>query len=227
MKNILILSDYLPMDGWGGGVIIRSLTKNHPKTLNLFWTMPISRNDKVTCNNIKILKFHTNHFRGRGILKIILLIETYIFIYNFKKLLKNNHIDLVWIVLGTSYDKLFRIEKLMKRVKIPFHISVHDDPIEEIKKNKKSKATILFQNILEKAASIDVISVRMQEQYKKQYGINSIVVTRCISDDFPQNNKILKDKINILMGGYGNASMPWPNPLPPWGRWPRRRRHRR
>ena len=62
-------------------------------------------------------------------------------------------------------------------------------------------------------ASIDVISVRMQEQYKKQYGINSIVITRCISDDFPQNNKISKDKINILMGGYGNASMPWPNPL--------------
>ena len=46
-----------------------------------------------------------------------------------------------------------------------------------------------------------------------QYKVNSIVITRCIPQDFPQNNSVNPNFKTILMGGYGNASPPWPNPM--------------
>ncbi len=213
MKNILILSDSFPKHGWGGGVIIRSLTEGYPKNLKLFWTTFNINSDTQTCNEIEVLQFKTTYFRGRGMSSLILWLESQIFIYNFKKLVEKNKIDLIWVVLGTSYDKLYRIKHLVKNLSLPIHISVHDDPILEISKNKRQPATILFQEILSRATSIDVISSRMQQQYKMQYKVNSIVITRCIPQDFPQNNSVNPNFKTILMGGYGNASPPWPNPM--------------
>ena len=214
MKNILILSNYLPKHGWGGGVIIRSLTKDYPSNLRIFWTIfrlnkPAS---EESLNNIEILSFKTKLFRGRGISRFILKLETLFFVNDYMKLIKKNNIDILWIVLGTSFLDIYRIRQLTKKISIPYHISVHDDPILEIK-NKKKIAIQFFNQILLKANSIDVISSRMQAYYKNNYNVNSIVITRCISNDFPQNDFAPKDKIKILMGGYGNASQPWPNPL--------------
>lgn len=215
MKNILILSCSLPNSGWGGGVIIRSLTKNYPEECKFFWTSFNVNQDqqKQTCNGIEVLKFKTKYFRGRGISSIILNIESKIFVANFNKLIKQNKIDLVWIVLGTSYDHLYRISKLSETISVKYHISIHDDPILEIEDKKKKKATSLFKNIVSNATTIDVISARMQAQYKKEYYLDSIVITRCIEEDFPQNNFTNDKYKTILMGGYGNASSPWPNPL--------------
>lgn len=215
MQNILILSNTLPNEGWGGGVIIRSLTKNYPSGVTLFWTTFRTNpgKKKETCNTIEILDFQTKLFRGRGVSHFILLLETTLFVRDFNAFLKQNNINLLWVVLGTSSVDLHRIYSLSKQLAIPFHISVHDDPILEIKGSIKQKAREWFKGILINARTIDVISSRMQAYYKKEFGVNSIVITRCIPDDFPENYRISSQKMNILMGGYGNASAPWPNPL--------------
>ncbi|MES2544080.1 MAG: hypothetical protein V4548_04285 [Bacteroidota bacterium] len=214
MKNVLILSNYLPNQGWGGGVIIRSLTENYPENLKMFWTtFNIQPNQKnIKCNNIEVIDFQTQYFRGRGFSDVILQFEMFFFVRDFNKLIRNNNIDLLWIVVGADYPNLVMIHSLVKKIKIPFHISIHDDPILEIP-IKKQKATRLFKEILQKANTIDVISTRMQIQYKNDFNVNSIVITRCIPEDFPKNSKATNEKINILMGGSGNATLPWPKPL--------------
>ncbi len=213
MKNVLILSNYLPNQGWGGGVIIRSLTNDYPKNLKLLWTTFRAKKVKnETLNDIEVLAFEAKLFRGRGKFKALLYLETLLFVKKFKSLLENNNVDILWIVLGTSYLDLYRIEKLSQQLEIPFHISIHDDPVIEIKTDRVN-ADELFQKILKRAKSIDVISDRMKNDYKKRYDVNAIVITRCIADDFPINNKIDKNTINVLMAGYGNASSPWPEPI--------------
>ena len=112
-----------------------------------------------------------------------------------------------------NYDHIYKLGKLVRHLKIPYHVSVHDDPILEIKESKKKYARKFFGEILKRAHSVDVISTRMQSSYENDFGIQPIVITRCIPDNFPHNNKITTNKINILMGGYGNAQKPWPNPL--------------
>jgi glycosyltransferase involved in cell wall biosynthesis len=213
VKNVLILSNYLPNQGWGGGVIIRSLTNDYPKNIKLLWTTFRTKNSKnETLNNIEILGFQTKLFRARGKFKAVLYLETLLFVKNFISLLKKNKVDILWIVLGTSYLDLYRIEKLSRQLDIPFHISIHDDPILEIKTDRVN-ADDLFQKILNRAKSIDVISERMKNDYQKKYDVNSIVITRCIDDNFPTNSKINSQTINVLMAGFGNASSPWPKPI--------------
>lgn len=215
MKNILIFSNYLPTQGWGGGVIIRSITNNYPKNCKLFWTKHNLKESQVqqTCNNIELLPFKTNFFRGRGISDVILKLESFAIVANFNKLIAQHNIDKVWFVLGASYDNLYTIHQLCANLKVKYHISVHDDPIVEIVNSRKKKASYHFKNLLLKADSIDVISTRMQQLYKKLYNVDSIVITRSIPDDFPQNDTINPNIKTILMGGFGNASEPWPKPL--------------
>ncbi len=214
MKNILIFSNYLPTQGWGGGVILRSLTNNYPKSCKLFWTKFKLKETQVnqTCNGIALLPFKTNFFRGRGISDAILKMESYAISSNFNKLIEQNSIDKVWFVPGASYDNLFTINQLCAKLKVKYHVSVHDDPIVEITNSRKKRASLYFKDILSKADSVDVISTRMQTLYKKLYDVDSIVITRSIPDDFPQNDIISITK-TILMAGYGNASEPWPKPL--------------
>lgn len=215
MKNILILSNSLPDGGWGGGVIIRSLTQGHPAGCRFFWTTfhLKKENEGQSVNGIDVVGFRARHFRGRGISDAVLAVESRFFVKDFNALLKKHQIDLLWIVLGTSYDQLYRISKLCDGLCVPYHVSVHDDPVLEIKASKKNKGTRFFGNILRKAAGIDVISQRMQAQYQKDFGVRSIVVTRCIPDDFPKHRPGHTAEKTILMGGYGNASAPWPLPL--------------
>ena len=215
MKNILIFADYLPNEGWGGGVIIRSLTKDYPQGIKLFWTTfnTSGANRENTCNGIEILDFQPKYIRGTGISSIILKAEAEKFARSFNKLLAQHQVDLVWIIIGKSYLNLYKVNRLSGKLNVPFHVTVHDDPILEMPENKKLKAKKLFEEVLSRASSIDVISSRMQTHYKQEFNVNSMVITRCIPEDFPENNKIVKDKINILMGGYGNASEPWPLPL--------------
>lgn len=214
-QRILIFAPYLPNQGWGGGVILRSLTQNPPADCKLYWTTFNLRENQLqqTVNGIEILPFRTRYLRGRGVSELILHLESRRFAKDFNAFLRQNHIDRVWVVLAAAYDQLCLTNALVQKIQLPFHVSVHDDPILETAATQKQKAIRFFKNILTKANSIDVISTRMQRQYLDDYGVASTVVTRCIPNDFPQNTAINPSVKAILMGGYGNAAAPWPQPL--------------
>ena len=212
MKKILVFSNYLPNEGWGGGVIIRSLISNHKEDINFFWVSLNSKEEEII-HNINVLNFKIKYFRGRGKFSFIRLLETKLFSHNLKRLIFNYKIDKLWIILGTSYQDLYKINSISKGIAIPIHISIHDDPIIEIELSKQKKAKYFFSQILKNASTIDVISSRMKEYYKKEYNVDSVVITRCIDENFPLNEELEIGTLNIVMGGFGNASSPWPIPL--------------
>lgn len=215
IKNILIFSPFLPNQGWGGGVIVRSLTKNPPSNIKLLWTTFSTKNQNISNanNKISIIDFETKFFRGRGVWHFILWLESFLFYLKYKKLLKTNNIDQLWIVLGSRFDQIYKTYYILKKINIPVHISIHDDPILELEHKRVQNGKCWFKYILQNATTIDVISSRMQQDYKSQFGVKSIVVTRCIASDFPTNKFANPDKPTILMAGYGNAPKPWPIPV--------------
>lgn len=214
-KKILILANYLPDGGWGGGVIVRSLIQHPPSSVSLNWTTFDSSLNQSSSpySNIKILPFTPNYIKGQGKFKLIRKIDSIQFAHNLNALIHTHHIDLLWIVLGVTYNELYRLSILSERLKIPYHVTVHDDPIVELEASQKKEGSGLFQTLLSNAQSIDVVSERMQRTYKQDYNVESIVITRGIPATFPNNHLRKKESIQILMGGYGNVSTPWPLPL--------------
>lgn len=214
-RNILLLADYLPDSGWGGGVIIRSLLENIPDTVSIKWTTYSRRQNEreAVINNIKIIPFKPRYIRGQGKFNLIRKLDSLLFSADFNTILKTHDIDLLWIVCGVTYNELYRLNTLVSVISIPYHITVHDDPIEELTPNQKAEGTNLFRNILQKARTVDVISERMRQNYLRSYGTESIVITRGIPDNFPTNTSRVSGVVNILMGGFGNVSEPWPAPL--------------
>ncbi|HCP94710.1 MAG TPA: hypothetical protein DIU05_11860 [Bacteroidetes bacterium] len=213
--NILVLADYLPDSGWGGGVIIRSLLENIPNDVTLSWTtFSVERNQKNSkVNNINILPFKPRYIRGQGKFKLIRKLDSLLFASDLNQIIKKNNIQLLWIICGVTYNELYRLSVLSTQLTIPFHITVHDDPIVELESTKKEEGKVLFQTLLSNAKSVDVISNRMRDSYKTQYNINAIVITRGIPSNFPTNSLRDSTSINVLMGGYGNVPSPWPLPL--------------
>ncbi|WP_219928759.1 glycosyltransferase family protein [Flavobacterium pallidum] len=214
MKRILILAEYLPSGGWGGGVIMRSLTRNPPEGIKFLWTLPSAKKiNEESYNGIDILDFRAGFFRGRAFSDYLLHMESVLFAWRFRKFLQQHEVDKLWAVVPTSYPQCYRLSVLMQYVNIPIHVSVHDDPVVETAPSKKQKARHILGTILKKAASIDVISSRMKMEYEQQFDVKPFVITRTIPEDFPKNEAMQDAKINILMGGYGNAAAPWPMPL--------------
>ncbi|AWA29776.1 hypothetical protein HYN48_06620 [Flavobacterium magnum] len=213
MKKILILANYLPSGGWGGGVIMRSLTQNPPENVSFLWTVPTSAAlPSPWFGSMRLLGFRAGFFRGRGFSTAILHLESILFSLRFRKFLKQNAVDTLWIVMPTAFQDIYRLSVLCRGANIRIHVSVHDDPVLENEKRHKL-VDRLFRGILDKSHSIDVISARMQRRYKQQYGVDSTVITRTVPDNFPGNVQAPDHCLNILMGGYGNASAPWPQPL--------------
>ena len=214
-SHILILANFPPEGGWGGGVIIRSLLDHHPSQLKVYWTTfsPQDNTNLKAYGDVQPLPFKPNYLKGQSKWSVILAADAILFARKLNALIRRHHIDKLWIVLGTTDHQLYRLSKVASLLTIPFHVTVHDDPIIEIDDSKKAKATQHLGHLLRSASSVDVISHRMQQSYKQQYGIDSLVVTRGIPDTFPTNEKRIPHRLDILMAGYGNASAPWPQPL--------------
>ena len=202
----------MPDGGWGGGVIMRSLTQNTPPHVSINWTTFDASQNKSTSDyaNIKIIPFKPSYIRGQAKFKFIRELDSIRFAADLNSIIKENNINLLWIVLGVTYNELFRLSILSLKLIIPYHLTIHDDPIVELDKSKKKKGTALFQTILSHAKTIDVVSIRMQNNYKQQYNAESIVITRGIPPTFSTNHLRAKDSVQLIMGGYGNVSSPWP-----------------
>lgn len=215
MTNVLILADYLPDSGWGGGVIIRSLIQNTLPNVSFHWTtFSVKQNQSPKAYpNVEIIPFKPRYIRGQGMFRIIRNIDSIRFSNDLNAVINQHQIDVLWIVLGVTYNELYRTSVLSQKLIIPYHVSVHDDPILELPAPHRKNGRAAFQKILRNAATIDVISERMQQNYKQQYNADSIVITRGIHANFPKNNLRTQTPVQLLMGGYANVPAPWPQPL--------------
>lgn len=214
-KNILILANYLPDGGWGGGVIIRSLLQGKPEHLKISWTTYYPDMNKFGENRqmVPVLPFQPRYIKGQSKFSLLRWLDSIKFASDINKVIAANQIDKLWIVLGSGMNELYRLSMLVEKIKIPYHLTVHDDPIVDLATSQKTAGEKAFSKIISHAQSMDVITERMRKRYQEKYGKDSIVITRGIPNDFPVNDSRDANHIQILMGGYGNAAAPWPKPL--------------
>lgn len=214
-KNILVLANFLPDGGWGGGVIIRSLLQGKPQNVSVYWTTYYSKLNKQFEKNhlVPVIPFHHRYIRGQSKIRFLRWLDSTRFATNLNKLIAAYEIDKLWIVLGNSANELYRLRLLADKLTIPYHLTVHDDPIVDLSASHKAIGENALKGIISHAESMDVITDRMRISYREKYGKDSIVITRGIPDDFPVNDHRDANHIHILMGGYGNAAAPWPQPL--------------
>jgi glycosyltransferase involved in cell wall biosynthesis len=214
-KNILILANFLPDGGWGGGVIIRSLLQGKPQYINVFWTTyyPKLNKPEEKKHIVPLIPFYPRYIKGQSKIGFLRWLDSKRFATELNNLISAHHIDKLWIVLGSGMNELYRLSVLADTLTIPYHLTVHDDPIVELPASHKAGGENALKKIISHAQSMDVITDRMRKGYKEKYGKDAVVITRGIPDDFPVNDERDANQIHILMGGYGNAAAPWPKPL--------------
>lgn len=222
-KNIAIVAPFSP-DMYGGGAeVLREILSTHPSD-KLIW---INTNKQVQTNrwwrldvncfepsinlqrgfHIKYWKFSYKYF-FRHIERIY--ITSFV-----SKIIKKNKIDLVWII--SDYSLLNSASLLSKQLKVPYHISVHDDPSfsSEIFGDYIPKRNVekYFTDIMKKSKSMDVISQNMSNLYKETFGKDSIVITKGFDlANLNKSDKSVSSKkdLKILMAGVSVNTKPWP-----------------
>ena len=222
-KSIAVMAPFSP-DMYGGGAeVLREILSIHPSN-KLIW---INTNKQVKANrwwrlDVKCFEPLINFQRGfhikywKFIYKYLFRYIDKIYITNFvNDIIKKNDIDLVWII--SDYSLLNSASLLSKQLKIPYHISVHDDPSfsSEIFGDYLPKRNVekYFAKIMKNSKSMDVISENMSKLYKSNFGKDSIVITKGFNlDSLNKRNKVisLKKDLKIVMAGVSVNSKPWP-----------------
>jgi hypothetical protein len=106
----------------------------------------------------------------------------------------------------------------MKRISVPIHVSVHDDPAIATRLCGYPLPLRLVQGAFAycytRAVSRDCISERMRAAYEKRYGADAIVVTRGVRSLPRPGGRTLDKGINVVLGGLAsNCAPPWPRNL--------------
>lgn len=225
MKKIVLITSFPPEGGAGGGVILRTLLDkiessrlhwiilNNDRTVEKNWRPQINRYLPIL--NVPGLRFDVIYFIKKFFLNyFILFVElsrlTYLKI-KFRP-------ELIWLVIDK--DEIFLLYYLAKFSGLPWHLTIHDDPEVSLKlagKKYFESDELKFEFLIRNATSVDCISNRMSNYYQKKFGVDSIVLTRTISSSTLEANKSIdklsNNKINIIMGGWGDCPEPWPECL--------------
>lgn len=222
MRKVLILSGFPPEGGGGGGVIIRSLLNEiseekifwyslvKDKTIKKWWRPNILRSFPFI--SIPGLSYKPIFYINKYAFSYIFLIFS---ILKIRKVKKQWEPNFIWIIVDK--ELIYEMYILVLALKLPWHISVHDDPgISKLLSGKKisTKDQMYFKYLMQNAKSIDCISNNMSNYYKNMYNVDSIVLTRGVSPEKTVSKSKRKlfenNQINIVMGGWGDCPLPWP-----------------
>ncbi len=121
-----------------------------------------------------------------------------------------------WVVLDFNSVLVFR--RVMKRIAVPVHVSVHDDPVLATELCSYPLPARLVRSAFafcyKRALSRDCISERMRATYEKRYGVSALVVTRGVRRLPRPGGRALDKGINVVLGGLAsNCAPPWPRNL--------------
>lgn len=112
-------------------------------------------------------------------------------------------------------------ERLLDKVSIPFHLTVHDCPLIHLDMPSgsafhKTPARERFRSLYAAATSRDVISERMRRSYRSRFGADAVVITKGIRRDaLPATARTITAPVNIVMGGGGFRTELWPGDADP------------
>ena len=223
--GFLIVSPYLPELGAGGSKILQDLLSDFPSE-NLFWaSMWGPHNYSPSWRKEIPRQFYPFPFRLHRFRFISLLERTLsrflfrAFRNRLSEIIREFSPDFLWLIADANNIRmLYQISSFFNS--IPVHLSIHDDPLLLVSKlgifpPDKRKNDEYFRGLLNNAASVDSVSIRLLEKYAA--GKKTAIVTRGV--DY-ENSKVLcsgaktvEKKIRIILGGMGQNPPPWPKDL--------------
>ena len=226
LPKILIVADYLPEGGAGGGVIMRDLLESYPSSKIHWFALEGPINYKLTwkadINRCYIPFWLPGRYRNIYNKLEISFLERFlnkIRFSRFQRIIKEFKPDKLWFIVQKRTIS-FQSKIIKEFPKIPLHISIHDDPLLENKySNIPYAPTLYYRNlkiIMSHAVSADSVSQRLLNKYcisnQKQ-----AIVTRGVHENeinkFFTPQKVISDEVKIVLAGMGQCPPPWPQDL--------------
>jgi glycosyltransferase involved in cell wall biosynthesis len=224
--KILIVADYLPEGGAGGGVIMRDLLESYPSNKINWFALegpvnykPNWRTDIKRCYIPFWLPGRYRNIYNKLKVRFLERFLNKIQYSKFRRIIKKFKPDKLWFIVQKR-TIIFQSEIVKAFPKIPVHISIHDDPLLENKySNTPYAAPFFYRNlktIMNHAVSVDSVSQRLLNKYCNS-NQKQAIVTRGIHKNainkFFTPQKVISDEIRIVLAGMGQCPPPWPQNL--------------
>ncbi len=127
--------------------------------------------------------------------------------------------ELCWAILDANV--LLAIDRFLGQCDVPAHVSVHDDPGVVIRMGPsalpRQRVLAALRRCLLRAKSRDCISERMADRYRRDYGVDSIVVTHGVDAETAarsaESRRRPAQRVHVAMVGAASCPPPWPQNL--------------
>lgn len=220
VPKLLVLGNSLPWSKYGGGVVRGEILEQYPKDKFVCYSIASLKHDCSTVQCDELLKDIPHMvrpliphltLRGARFYRPLLRAIGYLVIapYRIKEAVqfcRKHEVELIWTEL--QGDVLVLVEEISSRLNIPFVGTVWDDPegwFQDGGYDSFSRRILhkKFREALAKACKISTAGEAMQREYKKEFGVDSVILRHGFAKPaYPRNNKTSND--DIIIGFVGN-----------------------
>ena len=225
LPRILLIAGFPPEGGGGGGVNLRSLLADYPAD-RLAWLALQADITTTTWWRPEIKRWRvTRRLAGRRFRPVQWLWENAGYRWEAaqacalaRKIQASWKPDQIWVVI--DQHSLWASGRIVRDLGVPWHITVQDDPM--ISRRLQGRTLpdswqAVFDHLYTGALTRDCTSYGMVAYYRARYGKDAFMVSRTIDPmklRAARARRILRgERIEILMGGWGDCPPPWPRNL--------------
>lgn len=225
LPRVLLLTGYPPEGGGGGGVILRNLLDGFPADRLIWLATQADVSAKWVWRPDIRRRSVTRRIPGRRFGFIQMLWEGGLHAWEgmdalslAKDINREWWPQALWVVL--DYQNLWAAYEIVTTLKVPWHVSVHDDPEtarrlvgSRLPSGWQRKFDYLYAN----AVSRDCVSRGMVQMYRDRYNVEAFQLCRTINPAKLEEARrcpiLHRETIEIIMGGWGDCPVPWPGNL--------------
>lgn len=213
-KKIKLYTNFQADYIYGGGAIVRKLLPIFQSGIQTNWTYfkraHEDKQQRLQQNNVKYAPIELWSYK-KGIRRFQKEYEAITFFCTaFCQAIKNRIFGYthVWIVLDPGIiDFAYWLLRFSKSETV-IHISVHDDCRIDYPSEKPTNLTRIGR-ILTRAKSIDVIGENLQQEYLKEFKVESFVFRRGVLTPPPYNAKTNSTKLHLIFVGSSHSDECW------------------
>jgi hypothetical protein len=213
-RPLVLWTDFPPDFGGGGAVILRSLLPAEERA-KLLWLSPTAKADGDRVDGVVPLRAGSKGLTGRRSLFLDSTALAPALAAETLRIAEAHRARAIWIVLHGAGVPVGA--ELVKRARLPVHVTVHDDPAFAVAMRSRRYLALTpwiehaMGRALRGAKSIDVISDGMEARYRRRFGVSSFVVHRAVpgpvapSPSYDASNGL---RVGLLGNSYTYDQLP-------------------
>jgi hypothetical protein len=205
-RPLLLWTDFPPDHGGGGAVILRSLISEDDRS-KVLWVSPALTGVRATDRMLPLVESSLVRTGRRS----VFLDSTFLAPALARETLHLAEVHgarALWLVLHGAGVPV--AAELIKRGRLPVHVTVHDDPAFAVAMRSRRYLALTpwierqFGASIRGATSVDVIGEGMQERYLRRYGVRSTIVHRAIVEPVSPASRYDQAVAGLRVGLLGN-----------------------